>query len=213
MRSVIHVEWKESVTTRWVFACVILLPLVVAGQPQTPVDLQGLFETGQYQAVVDRLQERAGDPAAVYLAVQSHAKLQQPVQAADLLNGLAARAVEDPWHHVARAALSLGQGDLDQALAHATQGVALGGAVADAHYQLGLVLAARQEFSAAAVTFDAAAVRRAGFAYAFYQAGLAYYRHQRIDLMAARFESFLNAAPQAPERTQVESIMRTVRGR
>ena len=165
--------------TRWVFACVTLLPLAAAGQPQTPVDLQALFETGQYQAVVDRLQERAGDPAAVYLAVQSHDKLKQGVRATDLLNDLAARTAEDPWHHVARAALSVGQGDLDQALAHATQGVALGAAVA----------------------------------YAFYQAGLAYYRHQRIDLMAARFESFLNAAPQAPERTQVESIMRTVRGR
>ncbi len=201
MRSVIHGEWKESVTTRWVFACVTLLPLAAAGQPQTLVDLRALFETGQYQAVVDRLQERGGDPAAAYLAVQSHDKLKQGVRATDLLNDLAARTAEDPWHHVARAALSVGQGDLDQALAHAAQGVALGAAVADAHYQLGLVLAARQEFSAAAA------------AYAFYQAGLAYYRHQRIDLMAARFELFLNAAPQAPERTQVESIMRTVRGR
>ena len=199
--------------TRWVFACVTLLPLAAAGQPQEPVDLRRLFETGQYQAVVDRLQERAGDPAAVYLAVQSHDKLKQGVRATDLLNDLAARTAEDPWHHVARAALSVGQGDLDQALAHATQGVALGAALADAHYQLGLVLAARQEFSAAAAAFDAAAQRRAAFAYAFYQAGLAYYRHQRIDLMAARFELFLNAAPQAPERTQVESIMRTVRGR
>ncbi len=201
--------------TRWVFACVTLLPLAAAGQPQpnTRVDLQALFATGQYQAVIDQLTERTGDPAAVYLAVQSHAKLKQPVQATDLLNDLAARTAEDPWHHVARAALSVGQGDLDQALAHATQGVALGAAVADAHYQLGLVLAARQEFSAAAAAFDTAAERRAAFAYAFYQAGLAYYRHQRIDLMAARFESFLNAAPQAPERTQVESIMRTVRGR
>ena len=199
--------------SRWVFTCVTLLPLVAAGQPQTPADLQALFATGQYQAVLDHLPERTGDPAAVYLAVQSHVKLQQPVQAADLLNNLAARAAEDPWHHVARAALSVGQGDLDQALSHATQGVALGAVVAEAHYQLGLVLAARQEFSAAAAAFDTAAQRRAGFAYAFYQAGLAYYSDQRIDLMAARFESFLNAAPQAPERTQVESIMRTVRGR
>ncbi len=201
--------------TRWVFACVTLLPLAAAGQPQpnTRVDLQALFATGQYQAVIDHLPERAGDPAAVYLAVQSHAKLKQPDQATDLLNDLAARTAEDPWHHVARAVLSVGQGDLDRALTHATQGVALGAAIPDAHYQLGLVLAARQEFSAAAAAFDTAAERRAAFAYAFYQAGLAYYRHQRIDLMAARFESFLNAAPQAPERTQVESIMRTVRGR
>ena len=50
-------------------------------------------------------------------------------------------------------------------------------------------------------------------AYAHYYAGLSYYQAERIDLMAAFFESFLKLAPDAPERAQVESIMRTIRGR
>ena len=201
--------------TRRIFSCVVWLSVAATAQAQshTQGDIETLFETGQYQAVIDHLQGRSGDPAAVYLAVQSHGKLGQPGRASSLLNDLAALTADDPWHHVARSALSVGSGDLDQALVHANRGVGLGEAVAETHYQLGLVLAARQDFSGAAAAFDAAAERRTAFAYAFYQAGLAYYRHQRIDLMAARFESFLRNAPQAPERTQVESIMRTVRGR
>ena len=50
-------------------------------------------------------------------------------------------------------------------------------------------------------------------AYAHYYAGHSYYETGRIDLMASFFESFLKLAPDAPERTSVESIMRTVRGR
>ena len=46
-----------------------------------------------------------------------------------------------------------------------------------------------------------------------YYGGLAEYRFKRVDRMAAHFEAFLKLAPNAPERPEVESIMRTVRGR
>ncbi|MDP6371679.1 MAG: tetratricopeptide repeat protein [Vicinamibacterales bacterium] len=196
---------------RWGLAGVLALPVMVGAQE--PPNLRQLFETGQYQAVVDNLPQRADDPAAIYLAVQSYARLQQPARVTVLLDQLAARPVEDPWHHVGRAVLLVSRGDFEGALASANQAVAVGAAVPEAHYQLGLVLAGRREFPAAAAAFDAAAERDPSYAYAFYQAGLAYYRHRRIDVMAARFEAFLKTAPQAPERTQVESIMRTVRGR
>ena len=51
------------------------------------------------------------------------------------------------------------------------------------------------------------------FAHAYYYAGLSRYRANRPDLMAARFERFLKLAPDAPERTEVQQIMRTIRGR
>ena len=60
------------------------------------------------------------------------------------------------------------------------------------------------------MTRPAAAPR---FAYAHYYAGLSHYRVGRTDKMAAAFEHFLTLAPKAPERPQVESIMRTLRGR
>ncbi|MDP6605974.1 MAG: tetratricopeptide repeat protein [Dehalococcoidia bacterium] len=189
----------------------LALPVMVGAQE--PPNLRQLFETGQYQAVVDNLPGRAGDPAAVYLAAQSHAKLQQTTRMSGLLDQLAARPVEDPWHHVGQAARLVVQGDLEAALASANQAVLIGAIVPEAHYQLGLIRARRQEFPAAAAAFDAAAERDPSYAYAFYWAGLAYYRHQRVDMMAARFEAFLKTAPEAPERPRVESIMRTVRGR
>lgn len=68
-----------------------------------------------------------------------------------------------------------------------------------------------QAFAAAAETLDqciAAAPRRA---YAYYYAGLAYRRIDRVDLMAARFEMFVRLAPDAPERSRVEAILETLR--
>jgi hypothetical protein len=50
-------------------------------------------------------------------------------------------------------------------------------------------------------------------AYAHYEAGMAYYKAKRVDRMAVYFENFLRLAPNAPERSAVQSIMRTVRGR
>jgi lipoprotein NlpI len=196
---------------RWGLVGVLGLPVMTGAQE--PPNLRQLFETGQYQAVVDNLPGRADDPGAVYLAAQSHARLRQPMRVAAMLDRLAARPVADPWHHVGLAARLVTQGDIEAALAAANQAVVLGPAIPDVHYQLGLVRARRQEFPAAAAAFDATVERDPSYAYALYQAGLAYYRHQRFDLMAARFEAFLTAAPGAPERTQVESIMRTVRGR
>jgi len=69
MRSVIHGEWKESVTTRWVFVCVTLLPLAAAGRPQTPVDLRALFETGQLEREVQLAVEILMQPIVVARAV------------------------------------------------------------------------------------------------------------------------------------------------
>jgi len=51
------------------------------------------------------------------------------------------------------------------------------------------------------------------FAAAYYYAGLASSRVKRIDLMANNFGLFIKLAPNAPERPEVESILRTVRGR
>jgi hypothetical protein len=51
------------------------------------------------------------------------------------------------------------------------------------------------------------------FAYAYYQAALTYDRLNRMDLMANRFDRFVRLAPNAPERPQVDTILRTVGGR
>ena len=84
---------------------------------------------------------------------------------------------------------------------------------AQAAYELGLARAAAGDYAAAARAFDAATEANPRLAYAYYHAGLAYDRINRPDLTAIRFDMFLRLAPDAPERPQVESILRTMRGR
>ena len=89
----------------------------------------------------------------------------------------------------------------------------MAGDLPEAHYQLGLVLAKRQDWRGAAEAFDRAAELNPANAYAHYYGGLMHYRASRPDRMANHFEQFLKLAPEAPERPEVLQIMRTVRGR
>ena len=76
-----------------------------------------------------------------------------------------------------------------------------------------LARAAAGDYAPAARAFDAATDANPRLAYAYYHAGLAYGRINRPDLTAIRFDMFLRLAPDAPERPQLESILRTMRGR
>ena len=82
-----------------------------------------------------------------------------------------------------------------------------------AQYQLGLVLARRQDWREASEAFDRASDLDPANAYAHYYGGLMHYRANRPDRMANHFEQFLKLAPEAPERPEVLSIMKTIRGR
>jgi tetratricopeptide (TPR) repeat protein len=80
-------------------------------------------------------------------------------------------------------------------------------------YQTGLVKARRDDWAGAADAFERAAALDPMFAYAHYYAGLAYSNVKRPDKVAMHFDHFLRIAPNAPERSAVMSIMRTIRGR
>ena len=80
----------------------------------------------------------------------------------------------------------------------------------EAYYQQGLAFSANQDFTRATVAFQKASDLDPTWAYAHYYAGLAYSKVRRIDLTAQHFQTFLRLAPQAPERAQVQSIMRTL---
>jgi lipoprotein NlpI len=104
-------------------------------------------------------------------------------------------------------------GKLDEALASANQAVAMTASLPEAHYQRGIVFMARQEYGDAVDAFSKATELDPTFAAAYYYAGLANYRVKRIDLMTNNFGVFVKLAPNAPERPEVESILRTVKGR
>jgi tetratricopeptide (TPR) repeat protein len=186
-----------------------LVPLVAAAQSPAE-DAQRLFEAGQYPQVAALARADVG-PDVIYLAAQAEQRLGAAPQAAALYERLAAGAANDPWQAIGLSARQLLDNALDPALASARDAVARAGMLAETHYQLGLVLARRQEWQPAAAAFDRTAELDPRLAYAYYYGGLMYSRVQQAAQMGVRFEQFLRLAPEAPERPEVVSIMRTMR--
>lgn len=193
----------------------VLAGTALAQQAQSA---QQLFEAGQYQqaiqAVAMQREQGGGGPAEAFLAGQAHLKLNQNDQAKQEFARLAA---DEGWELVGESATALADGNVDLALERANQamtGTGEGDAPASfqAAYQLGLVQAQRNDWAAAAEAFERAAAANPAFAYAHYYAGMASSRIQRPDRVAAHFEQFLKLAPNAPERSAVMSLMRTLRG-
>jgi len=178
---------------------------------QDPAQVQKLFEAGQYQQVVESAGPDA-PPAVLYIVGMSLQKMGDAGQAVATYRRLAERPDGDPWQLVGQSAQQLAEDQLDAALESANRAVGAAGDLPEAHFQLGLVLAKRQDWHAAAMAFDRAAELNPSLAYAHYYGGLMYYRARQPDRMANRFERFLRLAPEAPERPEVLQIMRTIRG-
>ena len=173
-------------------------------------DTRKLFEAGQYQAVVERTP--ADSPAgAQYLKGLAYLKLNQADQAKESFGRLAGGG--DAWKSVGQSATAMAEGNSDAALEAAQSAVGQNAELAEAQYQLGMVLEAKKEHAAAAAAFVKATQANPSMAYAHYHAGLNFYEAKQVAQMAVYFENFLKLAPNAPERPAVESIMRTVRGR
>ena len=189
---------------------VLLLPNAAFAQDGATV--RRMFEAGQYQQVIESAEGEAS-PDALYAAAQSHQKLGATAEARETYGRLAARPETDAWHFVGLSGRQLLDDQTDAALGSARRAAAMAANLSDVHYQLGLVLAKRQDWGGAAEAFDRAAELNPGHAYAHYYGGLMHYRAGRPDRMAIHFEQFLKLAPEAPERPEVLQIMRTVRGR
>jgi tetratricopeptide (TPR) repeat protein len=190
--------------------------LVLMGQAAGAPDLatvRGWFEAGQHEQVVTVPVTDASAPGVVYLVAQSQAQLGRTAEARAAYTRLADRPQTDPWHFIGQSGVLLTDNQSAGAVNTARQALPLTPTVAQAQFQVGLAEAQQRNYAPAATAFEASIALDPSSAYAHYYAGLSYYRAERIDLMAKYFESFLTLAPNAPERSQVESIMRTVRGR
>ena len=213
---------------------VILSLSMVALSLQTPppsvADLRKLYEAGKYGEVAAAVSNAEAQGAVttrlLYLAAQSAQKATDVDRARQLYSRLAEGNEDDPWRYIGQSAVRLLQPKTEapegekvegpnpqQALEAAQHAVSLNPDLPEAQYQLGLACSFLDDFPGAAAAFEKAARLDSTFAYAEYYAGLAYYRAKRTDLMAVHFERFLKLAPGAPERPEVESIMRTLRRR
>jgi protein O-GlcNAc transferase len=186
--------------------------LGAAVQAHAQSEVRKLFQSGQYQQVVEAAGGDA-EPSVLYLAALSHQKAGSADQAGAVARRLAELPEDNAWHFVGQSLVQLLEDQTDAALESARRAVDAPGAPAEAQYQLGLVLARRQEWREAAESFDHVTQADPTNAYAYYYGGLMHSRANRTDLMAVRFERFLKLAPEAPERPEVQQIMRTIRGR
>jgi tetratricopeptide (TPR) repeat protein len=190
---------------------VLAAALVAAAAPgasaQSLADVRTLYDAGQYQQAIGTA-GASQDPQVVFVIAQSHQKLRQPDQARGVYERLAARS--DAWQAIGRSAVAVLSSNADGAVQAADQAVARGGSIAEAHFQRGLALSAKQDLAEAAAAFQKATELDPNWASAHYYAGIAFSKAKRADLTAEHFQTFMKLAPQAPERGEVQSILRTL---
>ena len=171
-------------------------------------EVQRLFQSGSYEQAVEAA--RDGDPASTYIAVQSLLKLDRNDRAVAEMTRL--RANEQPsWRLIGESGEALIGNDAARAIDLARRAIEADGGNPFAHYQLGLAAAKASDWGTAVAGFTKAVELKPDFAYAHYYAGLAYQRQRQLPKTAEHFDAFLRLAPDAPERSAVVAILRTIR--
>lgn len=177
---------------------------VLAQKPE----VQRLFQSGSYEQAV----EAAGDadPASTYLAAQSLMKLDRNDQAGAQMAKL--RGGDQPsWQLVGESGEALLANDAGRAVELARRAVDADGGNPFAQYQLGLSASKAADWGTAVSGFTKAIELKPDFAYAHYYAALAYQRQRQLPKTAEHFDAFLRLAPDAPERSAVLAILRTIK--
>ena len=171
-------------------------------------EVQRLFQSGSYEQAVDAA--RDGDPASTYLAAQSLVKLDRADQAAAQLARL--KSSDQPgWRLVGESGEALIANDAGRSVELARRAIEADGGNPFAHYQLGLAASKAGDWGGAVQGFTKAIEQKPDFAYAHYYAALAYQRMRQLSKTAEHFDAFLRLAPEAPERSAVVAILRTIK--
>jgi tetratricopeptide (TPR) repeat protein len=201
----------------------VLFTACASGRGTTPLSsptgspagsIQSLYEAGRDADVIGQVTSAGASAAGgdMWFAAQSKLRVGQRAEALQDLMVLSDAAGDPGVQIAARLALARLNND-SAALEQARADAAASGNNVITQYELGLSYVAGSDFAAAAQAFDRCIDIAPAFAYAYYQAALAYERTGRPDLMANRFDRFVRLAPNAPERPQVDSVLRTVGGR
>ncbi len=172
--------------------------------------VQALLERGAFEEAVQRAERERDNPESIYLAAQAFAKMNEGGRAAEQYSHLRETG-DDSWRAIGESGALLTEGNLDGAMEAAERAVGANGDNAYAHYQVGAVASRQNNFAKAASEFGRAIELKPDFAYAHYYAGLAQQRLKNVARMSEHFEAFMRLAPEAPERTAVAGILRTLR--
>ena len=171
-------------------------------------EVQRLFQSGSYDQAVQAAGE--GDPASTYLAAQSLLKLERADRAGAEMTRLRASA-EPAWRLIGESGEALLANDAGRAVELARKAVDADGGNPFASYQLGLSASKAQDWGGATTAFSRTIELKPDFAYAHYYAALAYQRQRQLTKTAEHFDAFLRLAPDAPERSAVVAILRTIK--
>ncbi len=171
-------------------------------------EVQRLFQSGSYEQAVDAARE--GDPASTFLAAQSLLKIDRHDRASAEMARL--RASDQPaWRLVGESGEALMANDAGRAVDLARRAVEADGDNPFAQYQVGLAASKGGDWGTASRAFTSALELKPDFAYAHYYAALAFQRQRQLSKTAEHFDAFLRLAPDAPERSAVVAILRTIK--
>ncbi len=191
----------------WAVAAVLAWSGSAMAAEQKP-EVQRLFQSGAYEQAVEAA--RDGDPATTYLSAQSLMKLDRDAQATAEMSRL--RATEQPaWRLIGESGEALIGNDAGRAVELARRAIDADGGNPFAQYQLGLAASKASDWGTAVQAFVKALELKPDFAYAHYYAALANQRQRQLSKTAEHFDAFLRLAPDAPERSAVVAILRTIK--
>ena len=193
------------------FAALAVFSLFAAEAGAQEMTVQALLERGALEEAVQRAEGERGNPEATFFAAQAATKMNNGARAMEEYSRLRETG-DDSWKAIGESGAALTEGNLDAAMQAAERAVAANGDNAYAHYQIGTVAIRQENFERAAEEFRRAVELKPDLAYAHYYAGLAQQRLKNIARMSEHFEAFMKLAPEAPERTAVAAILRTLRG-
>ena len=179
----------------------------VSAAEQKP-EVQRLFQSGSYEQAVEAA--RDADPASTYIAAQSLMKLDRNDRAAAELTRLKADP-QPSWRLIGESGEALIANDAGRAIDLARRAIEADAGNPFAQYQLGLSAARANDWGTAATGFTKAVELKPDFAYSHYWAGLAYQKQRQLSKTAEHFDAFLRLAPDAPERSAVVAVLRTIK--
>ena len=151
-----------------------------------------------------------GDPASTFLAAQALIKLERSERAVAEFTRLRA-SDNQGWRLIAESGEALVANDGERAVDLARRAIEADEGNPFAHYQLGLAASKAADWGTAVAGFSRAVELKPDFAYAHYYAALANQRQRQLPKAANHFDAFLRLAPDAPERSAVLAIMRTLK--
>jgi tetratricopeptide (TPR) repeat protein len=170
--------------------------------------VQKLLERGALQEAASAGAE-AGDPEAVFLAAFAALKMNDNDAARQRYDQLRGQG-DESWKAIGEAASKLLDNDVGGAVESASRAIAANDGNPYAHFQLGIATSRDDNWARAFEAFTRATELKPDFAYAHYYAGQAAQRVEQTSKAVDHYTAFVRLAPDAPERSAVQSLLRSI---